>query len=1843
LTILNLNVTFPVSLSSPRALRLLAVCVSLIHAFGAVRADIVINEVVAAASDRLLQWDAAGNPRVGTGTPWQGPTYNDAGWQTGAGPLGYGTFSNGSLVFGTNVATQMQYLTPTLYLRKTFTVSADDALRTESLQLPIVYNDGFICYINGVEVARRWAGPARQFHYRDQPAYNPDLANTATNPGNLYTETVNLGAANTRLIAGENVIAIHALNWSVNSANLAVRADLRIAAGTLPAVPLVTNTDQWKYFPGVVEPSAGLFDPALLFSGKLNVPWGRGSFDDQSWGTGPGPIRAGAAGAGTVVPNVIGQTPSIYARTVFNVTPEQAAETGALQLLVDYDDGFVAYINGVEVARANLGNPNTFTPTTAVASATRNFGSQVTYVIDPPAKLLVPGQNVLAIQVHNSSINDADVYLRADLRTSTGTFLALGTGEWKYLAGIDEPLPPDTDVADELPEEPESANDWVELHNNGPEAVSLNGWSLTDSSGNRNKWIFPDVTIPAGGYLVVICDGRDLKTNPGGYLHTNFSLAGEGEFLGLYNAAGEVVDRFIPAFPRASAFHSYGRNASGEYVYFETPTPGAANAGTAASGLVADPVFSVPGGFYTTNQSVTLSSATPGATIRYTTNGSEPTLTNGVTYSAAIGVNSTTNRSLRARAFKDGMVPSRVVTSNIVIGESAARRSLPGLFLTADPGRSLYRPYGVFAIVNNDTASNYNSGIWHAQGNPLQYFNPALRGRFIERPGNMELLYPSGTPGFNMDFGLRAAGSGYSRPRYTFPWLNEANPNSRSPWASSAVEKPQMNVFFRGDLGGGQLEFPLFGNDKVTTFDNLRLRAGKNDISNPWVRDELMRRLFRDTGQIGARGINTTLWINGVYKGYFNVTERLREDFFQRWYDSENPWDVWVVNDVASGDSLMLQEMITFLRTNSQTSLANYQGALSRIDMVNFADYMIVNLYGATGDWPHNNYTMARERTPNGRWICALWDAEGAFGTFGGLTVRSNQFTAAGANSDLQGGVVGSGASSPSENVKYTLRTMYTLLRVSPEFRLLMADRIQKHFFNGGALTDANVFARKEALRIEMQPLIPSFSDAGFNSWINGQGPDRTRFTTSPVVNSPSRRTVLLNGYFDDTLGGTFVQAHFRQEGLWPATLAPEFSQFGGNIAQGAPITISLAAGGTGTIYYTTNGVDPRAPGGAVQGAEIASGGTVSIGQTTVLKARVLNGSVWSPLVEATFNVVQPPPILITEIMYHPADGAAVNGDEFEFIELKNVGTASVNLNGMQLTEGVTFEFPPGFTLAPGAFAVVVRNQTQFALRYPGVAIAGVYSGELPNSGSLLVLRDLGGNALFSTAYSDTSPWPSLADGFGNSLVPVNPNSNPAPGLATNWRASAALGGSPGADDPTPTTPAVLVNEVLSNSPAGQKDRVELFNPTPAAADVGGWFLSDNNNSPKKFRIPDGTVIPAGGFVVFSEDDFAGGGTAFAFDGNGEEVWLSAADSTGTLTGYAHGFEFDAAGEGVSFGRYVNSAGIESFPGQISQTFGAANSGPLVGPVIITEVMYAPGTGGDEFVEIRNTTNSPVSLWDPLRPSNSWRIGGISYTLPTGTVLQPRQIALITPLTPASWRAKYGTPSAVQLFGPYAGNLDNAGERVAVQYPGAPYTNNQGQMVIPYIDVDGVTYTPTAPWPAAANGTGVSLERVNWRAYGDDPANWRVSTATGGTPGIPSKLNFASWKEVFFNQSQLGDANISGPNADPDADGQSNLREYAQGSDPMSGSSSEAITTSVANDGSDGPYLHMHFRRSLAAENVQFLGDTSGTLSSWSLGSAVQAGSPVNNGDGTETISLRDTVPTTGAENRFIRLRIIGN
>ncbi len=328
----------------------------------------------------------------------------------------------------------------------------------------------------------------------------------------------------------------------------------------------------------------------------------------------------------------------------------------------------------------------------------------------------------------------------------------------------------------------------------------------------------------------------------------------------------------------------------------------------------------------------------------------------------------------------------------------------------------------------------------------------------------------------------------------------------------------------------------------------------------------------------------------------------------------------------------------------------------------------------------------------------------------------------------------------------------------------------------------------------------------------------------------------------------------------------------------------------------------------------------------------------------------------------------------------------------------------------------------------------------------------------------------------------------------------------------------VHINEVVAHSltSAGTVEAaVELHNSSAASANLSGWFLSDDETNFKKHRIANGDTIPAGSYLVLTESQMASSGIVIDSDIAGE-LWLSEADATGALTGSRSGVKFGPSEHGVSFGPVMTTVGVD-FARMSTPTLGQANSAPRVGPVIISEIMYHPETGEEEFVELHNISNSQLTLmasdFTPPLHTNTWKlVGGIEFAFPIGTGVNPNGRLLVVNFNPydaialAAFRAHYNIPPNTPIYGPFNGKLDNAGESLSLLAPKFNPPNSSITNGAAYVRVDHVEFADAAPWPSGeVDGGGLSLQRKSGSLYGNEPLNWVASAPTPGTdngPGI---------------------------------------------------------------------------------------------------------------------------------------------
>ncbi len=487
------------------------------------------------------------------------------------------------------------------------------------------------------------------------------------------------------------------------------------------------------------------------------------------------------------------------------------------------------------------------------------------------------------------------------------------------------------------------------------------------------------------------------------------------------------------------------------------------------------------------------------------------------------------------------------------------------------------------------------------------------------------------------------------------------------------------------------------------------------------------------------------------------------------------------------------------------------------------------------------------------------------------------------------------------------------------------------------------------------------------------------------------------------------------------------------------------------------------------------------------------------------------------------------DASHWAFMEQESLGLTNTTLT-------VPFSGGP-LLLGPGEYIVTVRNAAAFEARYgAGRNVAGRFAaGKLDNDGEILKLEDPRNSTILEFRYDDRGEWPRGPDGAGASLVVIDTSGDyNDPG---NWRCSTRYGGTPGTD-PEPEI-GIVVNEVLTNTDELLLDAIELFNTTGDAIDLGGWYLSDSGGNLHKFEVPVGTVIPAGGYLVFDEEDFNPTPQNqephhFALDGaNGDDVWLMEADATGKLTRFVDHVDFGAASAMESFGRWPNGQG-RLYP-MLTRTLDKAypedglNSGPRVGPIILSEVHYNPSETADddlEFVEIYNSTAAVLDLTE-------WRIrGGIDFDFPAGRTLPALSALVIVPFDLsdteklAAFLDSYGIGEPILMLGGYRGRLNNGGERIELQRPDDPPPD--ALEYFPRLLEDEVVYDDGAPWPAEADGDGESLARVAVDAWGNDPFSWQALSPTPGTTSFTWSSEVVG-RHIFYNASYF-DGN------DPDAD-----------------------------------------------------------------------------------------------------------
>ncbi len=999
-------------------------------------------------------------------------------------------------------------------------------------------------------------------------------------------------------------------------------------------------------------------------------------------------------------------------------------------------------------------------------------------------------------------------------------------------------------------------------------------------------------------------------------------------------------------------------SASVEMLYFSSPTPGQSN-GSGFLGFVNDTQFSKDRGFYQTPIDVVISSQTEGATIIYTTDGSVPGVNHGTELASPATISISTTTPLRAVAVKDGFRASNIDTHTYifpadVIMQGNFPAGYPATWKGDNGNGSETADYAmdpevtqsaIYASVMDDALMAIPTISLVTDKDHLFspatgiYQNPQQKGSAWERPVSFEVIHPNGDrQGIQVDAGFRIQGGHTRLP-------------SKSP-------KHSFRVSFKRDFGPAKLDYDLFPDDPdaAREFDQLILRGsgnqswlhhntfkGDNRGRAQYIRDQWAKDVQLAMGHPATRSMYAHLYINGIYWGMYNPSERGSAGFGESYLGGEKD-DYNTLNSGEGVDGANARadyQALISLANQGLTDPARYAQIGELLDLEAFTDYMIIQQYGGNLDWDHHNWYALRN-TNGGRWYFLCWDSEFVF-----ISPTDNVLSL-------------DNADDPSR--------IWRRLLANDEYRVLFADRVQKHLANDGLLTPDAVTSMWDARKDQMFEAIVAES-ARWGDYRRDVDPVGGP-TPIPLYDRDGdwmvERNRLFNSYFPVRTANVIGQ--YRAAGYLPALEAPVFDVYSGRVVAGHPLQMTSPGGEA--IYYTTNGSDPRVAaqvsqvdlilegdgmkvfvptddslgeswqGGQsafddsgwisgaaagfeagsgdygelydidlqdvmwrvnascflrmrftipdqatldaisemslgvryddgfvafINGAQVASGnapaeltwnasgsshpddeaavyqpftlgssavsslkvgenilaihalnssagssdflidailsatlespagfsqdaqlydGSVPINGPSKILARVFDGSNWSALTEATYFTGAPASmanLVISEIMYNP-DGP----EDAEFVELLNIGNETLDLSGVRFSEGLDFEFSLGMMLSAGERILIVRDEAAFKARYgAGLPIAGGFANEttLDNGGERLTLSGQDGEVIQTLRYNDKASWPTSADGDGYSLVLVSPESNPDPGMPESWRAGSTVGGTPGSSE----------------------------------------------------------------------------------------------------------------------------------------------------------------------------------------------------------------------------------------------------------------------------------------------------------------------------------------------------------------------------------------------------------------------------------------------------------------------------
>ena len=1001
--------------------------------------------------------------------------------------------------------------------------------------------------------------------------------------------------------------------WQFPELNLASAAHLIVFASGKDRLSSVLEWD------AVI--TAGDACRYLNVTNTIDQDWIAQEFDDHSWENGPTGLGYGDEDDATIVPNA----QCIYLRQTFDIADVSAVEK--ILLHMDFDDAFVAYLNGVEIARANIGTSGIRPLYSMSADEAREAqmyqgGTPLMFDLQSFIGILQNGKNVLAVEAHNFGSSSSDL--------SIIPFLSIGYKE-------------------------------TGLSTRQPDSI---------------------LNLPLSG------------------LHTNFKIKSSGETLILSDQTGQIIDTFeadsIPTDISKGRFP----DGSDEWYFFDQPTPNRVNDANGYQGFAASVVTSENSGFYDGPLSVILSSSGSIVNIHYTMDGSVPDQ-NSPVYENPLLISETT--VLRARILQPGYLPGTVNTQTYFVNE---KRDLPIISLSINPDNLWDFQTGIYAMGANAESEfpYFGANFWEAW----------------EREAHIEFFENDGSLKFSTGCGIKIFG-GWSRG---FP-------------------QKSLSVFFRGEYGFSTLEYSVFPDLSIQSYEALVLRNSGNDWNFTMMRDGMMGSLLSDLDVDKQAYRPAVLFINGAYWGIQNIREKVNEHFIASHHnvDPDNIDMLESDQQVIHGDNENYLQLIDYIESHDMNTDAAYNYLIQKMEIKEFFDYAIAEIYFDNTDWPGNNIKYWRPKTADGKWRWILYDTDFGFGLFSELPAWQNN--------TLAFALEENGPEWPNPPWStLLLRKILENQKLKKQFINYFADHLNVTFKAGRVVKVISEIKNKiiSEIPVHMQRWDQDLADweinvnklvefaQNRNSYLRlylMQEFDLSAMNLVSVALSDSGMgTVELNGHVEikqDFYGHYFPDIRIKLKAL--PNQGVHFTGWSGSFSsQSAELSFFPDGNPNVTAHF-----------------EKSAGGLNSV--------------------------------VINEINYNSSDSFN-SGDWVEFL---NIGEQAIDMSNWVFKDeddSHQFIFPQGTILESESLLVLLNDESNFSSRFPNVKnyLSGMNFG-LSGSGELVRLYDTQMEQIDSLVYDDKAPWPENADGNGTSLELINPFKNNS--LPENWAASAGHG-SPG-------------------------------------------------------------------------------------------------------------------------------------------------------------------------------------------------------------------------------------------------------------------------------------------------------------------------------------------------------------------------------------------------------------------------------------------------------------------------------